>query len=34
MGVSMTQAEAQDAVYLYRDIYPEVPAYWYSIEDA
>jgi DNA polymerase len=34
MGVSMTQAEAQDAVYLYRDIYPEVPTFWYGIEDA
>jgi hypothetical protein len=33
MGVSMTQAEAQDAVYLYRSIYPQIQAYWYSIED-
>jgi DNA polymerase len=32
MGVNMTQAEAHDAVSLYRNTYSEIPAYWYSIE--
>jgi DNA polymerase len=33
MGVAMTQAEAHDAVYIYRNSYPEVPRFWYGIED-
>jgi DNA polymerase len=33
MGVAMTQDEALDAVQLYRSVYPEIPSFWYSIED-
>lgn len=33
MGVAMTQQEAQDAVFLYRQSYPQVPRYWYGIDD-
>jgi DNA polymerase len=34
MGVAMTQDEAHEAVQLYRSVYPEIPRFWYGIEDA
>jgi DNA polymerase len=33
MGVAMTQDEAQEAVDIYRQSYPEIPRFWYRIED-
>jgi DNA polymerase len=33
MGVAMTQDEAHDAVQLYRSVYPEIPRFWYFMED-
>jgi DNA polymerase bacteriophage-type len=34
MGVAMTQQQAAEAVAIYRASYPEVPQFWYALEDS
>lgn len=34
MGVNMTQAEAETAVEVFRETYPEIPQFWYDLENA